>query len=78
MTEDKNIEKKMSDSQIREHIQSIYHNLLGREPDSDGMEYFFNFIKQGNSYDNFIEAIYIIVRSPEYQQICSGDAGFPD
>lgn len=66
MTEDKNIEKKMPDSQIREHIQSIYHNLLGREPDSDGMEYFFNFIKQDNSYDNIIKAIYTIIKSPEY------------
>lgn len=66
MIQTKKIVDEMPDSQIREHIQNMYHNLLGRDPDPDGMEYFFNFIKQGNSYDNTIKAIYTIITSPEY------------
>ena len=61
-----NLKVNMSDSDIMEHIRSIYLNLLAREPDQEGMKYFFDFIKQGDSYDNIIKAIDIIIKLPEF------------
>ena len=63
----------MSDSYIREHIRSMYRNLLAREPDEEGMKYFFDFIKKGDSYNNIIEAIYSIIKSPEFVSKITAD-----
>jgi 2-polyprenyl-3-methyl-5-hydroxy-6-metoxy-1,4-benzoquinol methylase len=61
-----NLEGEMPDSCIREHIRSMYLNLLGREPDQERMRYFFDFIMRGDSYNNIIEVIYAIIKSPEF------------